>query len=591
MSRKNDALENFSRLFKQKGIPCLLSRQKSAYDVPSFIQAYFYLKILVNSYLENEKLFGLFTSEVFKVKDSTVAKFLFISRKTGKCWFEILKDNVDTEFSDDIGIQNFYKTYVNLRKEKSYTPLLQLIYKALSESGILNYYANQKDCFENVSALKRLIDEAKSFSKLHKGAVLEDFVSHLDTYLKENIKIELEKPADKKEAVQLLTYHGSKGREFDYVFMPNLTSRAFEKSGGGNRELLLPVEKSLFSEDKELNKNAELRRLLFVGITRAKFGLILSYSNSCEGTSQSVSKYISNLFPKAEGLVESEIFDIDESSRAIEIIKNINFKYDKDTLKEEIESRVQNLVLSQSSLNCYLECPLKYFYREILKVPVFVEDKDILTYGSSIHYAIDFLTKDAIKNKVWGNVEILKDKFEEKIRDSEFTSPDKKNEFLERGRKSIEKNYSKLVESNPEYILSTECRLETQFEGTTLKGFIDRISTTPAGEIQITDFKTGSYKKVCPNESYYNQLRFYKFLYETVNPDKKVSNTSLVFFEEGCKTSSSDPDTTNNQEIKDIIKNAIESIKKLNFEPKMSDNGCKFCPWKLVCKLHSNGGF
>jgi DNA helicase-2/ATP-dependent DNA helicase PcrA len=62
--------------------------------------------------------------------------------------------------------------------------------------------------------------------------------------------------------VQLLTYHRAKGLEFDAVFLPRL------------EENELPVRKA-----KEPDEIAEERRLLYVGMTRAKRFLFLSWSS------------------------------------------------------------------------------------------------------------------------------------------------------------------------------------------------------------------------------------------------------------------------------------------------------------------------
>jgi DNA helicase-2/ATP-dependent DNA helicase PcrA len=60
--------------------------------------------------------------------------------------------------------------------------------------------------------------------------------------------------------VHLLTYHGAKGLEFELVFLPRLEERE------------LPTKKA--RTDGEL---AEERRLLYVGITRAKRGLTITW--------------------------------------------------------------------------------------------------------------------------------------------------------------------------------------------------------------------------------------------------------------------------------------------------------------------------
>ena len=579
ITRKNKPLKNFARLLKQKNIPYTLQKQTNAFDVSSFIQIYFYLKLLVNSYLEQDKLFGLLSFAPFKIEDKTLARILTESRKEEKPWIDIIKE------IDCPSLKDFLKTFLYLKEKKSYLPLVAYLHEIITKTGILQYYSNTKeDRFENIEAIQRLIDEAHSYSVIHKGAFLNEFVSHLDAYFKEDIEIELKKTNIISEAVQLVTYHGSKGREFEHVFMPNLTSSALENSRPSNREIALPIKKSLFSEDKDENKKAELLRLLFVGITRAKHGLHLSHANTCDGSPQSTSAYI----PKDDNLVITKAHSIDMEEKIQELIVNIKVDFKEDSYLEEIKERVKNLTISQTSLNCYLCCPLQYFYSNILNVPVFVEDKDILEYGSAIHYAIQCMTENAMKTGVWSSKEVMLKSFFEKMNLSEFTSFEKKEELLKRGINSIEKNYPKFIESDPGHILATEYRMEMNFEGCVLKGFADRISKNNEGNILIYDFKTGLYKKVSSNENYYNQLRFYKFLYEEINKGQKVDNTALVFFEEGCKTSFPGQDETENAEIKEKIRSAIQGIKNLDFEPKKDENNCKYCAYKLTCKMYTN---
>ena len=587
--KRNDKLEEYGRLLKQKNIPFILSKSKDALLIPSFIIFYSYLKIIENVYLEQDKLFALLANAPFKFDDEIIANLLVQQRKTNKNWFEILKDENNETFKKSTKVQSFLKTYNDLKLKKGYLPLMPFLYEILTQTGILNYFSNLEDetKFENIQAIQRLIDEAKSYLILHKNATLNEFIAHLDTYIKQGIEIKLKKDEYKKEAVQLVTYHGSKGREFEYVFMPNLTIKNFEKTRSKIDKLPIPVKESVFSEDKDENRDAEDLRLLFVGITRAKFGLYLSYSNATDGTTQSSTKHIANLFPQAANFVEQKFYEIDSDSKINETVKNLTVKFSDNAYKKEIQERVNEIVLSQSTLNQYINCPLSYFYSNILKVPIFIEDKDVLSYGSSMHSAIDFMTKNAIKKGYWDESSKMIAVFEEKINNMEFTTPEKREEFYKRGVNSINENFPKLIEANPNNILKTEYKMELNFEGTTLKGFADRISKDNQGNIYIYDFKTGSYKSAKEGTKYYNQLRFYKFLYEELNPNSKVAECALVFVEEGYKTSKTQEDLTNNEEIKEIIKNTIKNIRNLNFEPIESKDNCPACNYKLICKLHN----
>ena len=66
------------------------------------------------------------------------------------------------------------------------------------------------------------------------------------------------------EKINMMTMHAAKGLEFDVVFLP------------GWEEGLFPHQKSI--EEKGQNGLEEERRLAYVGITRAKEKLIISFS-------------------------------------------------------------------------------------------------------------------------------------------------------------------------------------------------------------------------------------------------------------------------------------------------------------------------
>lgn len=87
--------------------------------------------------------------------------------------------------------------------------------------------------------------------------------------------------------VQLMTYHRSKGLEFEAVFLPRLEDRE------------LPFALSTSPEDI-----AEERRLLYVGITRAKRHLSLSYAQFREGerrTRPKPSPFLAEVIPRDRG--------------------------------------------------------------------------------------------------------------------------------------------------------------------------------------------------------------------------------------------------------------------------------------------------
>ena len=75
--------------------------------------------------------------------------------------------------------------------------------------------------------------------------------------------------------VNLLTAHGSKGLEFEHVFIIGMNAHLWEKKRSGNNGYSLPD--TLFSSLPSGSAEEELRRLFYVALTRAEKILTISF--------------------------------------------------------------------------------------------------------------------------------------------------------------------------------------------------------------------------------------------------------------------------------------------------------------------------
>ena len=154
-----------------------------------------------------------------------------------------------------IGLNSFlflmekWRNDINVKKI-NHVKLLQLI---LDESGYSAMLKNKKD-LENENRLEN-IKELLSAMKEFDG--LEAFLEHVA------LATSIDQDWD-GEKVNMMTMHGSKGLEFDVVFLP------------GWEEGLFPHQKSI--EEKGQNGLEEERRLAYVGITRAKKKALISFA-------------------------------------------------------------------------------------------------------------------------------------------------------------------------------------------------------------------------------------------------------------------------------------------------------------------------
>ena len=161
----------------------------------------------------------------------------------------LIKPKTKIGLSSFLFLMNKWRNDLNIKKI-NHVKLLQFV---LDESGYSAMLKNKKD-IDNENRLEN-IKELLSAMKEFDG--LESFLEHVA--LATSIDQDWE-----GEKINMMTMHGSKGLEFDVVFLP------------GWEEGLFPHQKSL--EEKGQNGLEEERRLAYVGITRAKKKALISFS-------------------------------------------------------------------------------------------------------------------------------------------------------------------------------------------------------------------------------------------------------------------------------------------------------------------------
>ena len=192
------------------------------------------------------------------IGETTLKDIHTFSKKNSLCLEISAKRMIDQNLikpKAKVGLNIFldliYKWRNDLRKKGiNHVKLLQLI---LDESGYSAKLKSKKD-LENENRLeniKELLSAMKEFDNL------ESFLEHVS--LATSIDQDWE-----GEKINMMTMHSSKGLEFDIVFLP------------GWEEGLFPHQKSI--EEKGQNGLEEERRLAYVGITRARKKVIISFS-------------------------------------------------------------------------------------------------------------------------------------------------------------------------------------------------------------------------------------------------------------------------------------------------------------------------
>ncbi len=142
-----------------------------------------------------------------------------------------------------------------LEKQLDSLPADALIREVLETSGYSAWLEGQRtdEAAERLANVEELVSAAAEFGEASERSDLPAFLEQVA------LVANIDMWEDRLDAVSLMTLHNAKGLEFKAVMIPGL------------EEGLLPHESS-FGDDEELE---EERRLLYVGMTRAKDHLVL----------------------------------------------------------------------------------------------------------------------------------------------------------------------------------------------------------------------------------------------------------------------------------------------------------------------------
>lgn len=581
LTRSNAELETLSQMLKERNIPSELKEGKNIFSIKSSLVMFYYLKALYSPDLYSDKLMKLMLNQPFSI-NSKDYELIHKAKTNHKSIIEAIKE-IDN-FIEKEKIDNFVETFEYLKEYKNNENLKNIILEVGAKTRIFDYFFNcEINKSENIAGIKKLIDEAIAFIEINKLATLEDFIEYLDITIIDEIEIKTDKAPTSLNAVQLSTYFSAKGREFDYVFMPTLTDRKWEK--GKVNKAGIPLSPDEYKNEEKLKeeKISDRIKVMYVGMTRTKHSLFLSYP-----IDKTPSEFIVNIQDKLE-ITEAKDLTIEEFWQNI---KNSIVKKDYDYKKEFsdfINAKLNNRAYSASAINCYLNCPRQYLYDRILELSAKDSNPNALSYGSAIHEALEEAINFTIKNKNYPNCNFLIDKFKNALRKLPMSSYEHKEIHLERGEIALKEYYNQLIQTPIEWLSETEKEFHIEIDGIKFLGFIDRVDILN-DEIMLYDYKTGKAKSkssIAPgkdHEDYYNQMAFYKYALEKTT-DKIVKSTTFIFPEESNKNLTLEFSEGEIQAVVDKFVEAVKNIEAYNFEAYKNKDNCQYCQYRDFCTL------
>lgn len=248
--RVNSLSRVIEEAFVRKGIPYAVYGGMRFYERREIKDLLAYLRILVNP-SDEEALARIINTPSRGIGEKTLAALRSFARKKGMATVHVIDDAISQKVVKGAGLkglESFLKVYHDIVSCVDFGDIASLLKDIMEIAGLERALKAEVDGEDRLNNVRELIASAAGLRDI--GGYLEEkaLMSAVDV--------------DAGERISVMTLHMSKGLEFDYVFILGL------------EEGLLPHSRSM----ETTLEIEEERRLLYVGITRARKEVVLSWS-------------------------------------------------------------------------------------------------------------------------------------------------------------------------------------------------------------------------------------------------------------------------------------------------------------------------
>jgi DNA helicase-2/ATP-dependent DNA helicase PcrA len=583
LTRAHRSLDPFALALKARGLPFRRIGRKGLYSRPEVMVCLNVLRTVADP-ADGGAAYHVLGDTLFGADPVDLARIGAGARRYHRGLLELAgsmaRDQQLTERTRE-AVARFTELHRRLAASALRRTTAEVLYEFVSESGLLGTLTAQDtpEAVERAQNLNKLFGMVSRVGPLLRRDRVDQFIPHLDLLIEmgdDPSAVEIE---GDEEAVHLLTAHNAKGLEFPVVYLAHLVEGRFPRYRQSSGLPFPPELKRGLPEDPEDHYREE-RRLFYVGLTRAKDRLVLTHAIDYGGRrSAKVSRFV------LEALELPALPKGTYAASALESIARHAPVAEPEAPGIAPIPEDQTLQLSNSQIDDYHECPLKYRFAHIMSLPLAIDPA--FMYGNAIHNAIRDYLKDRLRGYPTA-VEHLIRTYEESWSSSGFISREHEERRLEEGRQVLRRFYTS-EETSPLKPSAVEREFRFRLEQNEVRGRWDRIDDRPEGVV-LVDYKTSEVDDAEKADERAlkslkeNQLGLYALAYREMTgaPPRRVE---LHFVSHGLVGAAEvGPDHLDRAEHR--IRDAARGIRAAEFPPDPDQRKCGYCPYSRFC-VHS----
>ena len=509
-----------------------------------------YLELINNPYANENALIDIMRSKIVDIHPIDILainRALYIENYNKKIKTTMIDFLLDEEKLESTALRNKpelikFRDFIIQSSAWLWTMSFVEFFNNFIETTKIIEFVEINGNFDDIEDIYTLFNKIKDWNTVDNEFNIEKLLSKISLYKEYNFAIARQILKKHNNWVQVLTAHGSKGLEYDYVFIPGLYTWNWEGKRVMDR-LKLPVWIAWdWLQASNFAQIEEDRRLFFVAATRARKSLTLSYPAGIGTKPLLQSSFIEEITGKYE-VIWFEWSDIDCAKMIENDLEGNLIEYSQLEF-DYIEEFLEKYKLSPSDLNVFLEDPFAFLQRVIYKYP-FLDNKFTI-FGKVYHRTLELFYLKYKHEQVLPEKDYLTATFSMLLK-SEILTPDEEVELYKKWIEGLEWYYDLYKASSREPVLLEYSlrRKNIIWESVPLTGTIDKIEKVWISQnsssnsdwqmaffkdtVALVDYKTGSAKSIGqikwvdrygnkkedPSEwKYFRQLMFYKLLCE-----------------------------------------------------------------------------